>query len=268
MPARGGLFTTWVFHGHLPLRALARACREAGRTLRETLGLKKSRGAARSRTSPRIPDVKWSQVCRASAVVFHETDKADGNVSLSELAVLNALCRTHGARELFEIGTFDGRTTLNLAANSDGKVFTLDLPAGHATKFEVQGADNRYVDKPASGARFTSDPNRRLPEAQRITQLFGDSASFDFSPWHGKIDLVFVDGAHSYDFVVNDTRVALRLLKPTGGVIVWHDYGVWPDVAKALDDLLTEMPGLPLRHVCGTSLVVARIDPHPKPDPH
>jgi predicted O-methyltransferase YrrM len=240
MPARGGLFSHYVFHGHLPLHAHAHAGREFLRALR-------------------IPDVKWSAVCRAAGVVFHEADQRDGNVSLAELAVLNALCRTHRPETIFEIGTFDGRTTLNLAANCDAQVLTLDLPAGHATKFAVVGADNRYVDKPASGARFTSAPNCHLPEARRITQLYGDSASFDFTPWHGKMDLVFVDGAHSYDFVINDTRVALRLLKPAGGVIVWHDYGVWPDVAKALDDLLTEMPGLPLQHVRDTSLIVARM---------
>ena len=259
MPAASRLFSSYVFHGYMPVRSFAHACREASRSLRVTLGLKKPRGASRTPASARIPDVKWSEVCRADGVVLHEPDKADGNISLAELAVLDALCRTHRPRAIFEIGTFDGRTTLNLAANSDASVFTLDLPAGHATKFAVVGADNRYVDKRASGARFTSEPNCRLPAARRITQIYGDSASFDFSPWHGKMDLVFVDGAHSYEFVVNDSRVALKLLRPAGGVIVWHDYGVWPDVAKALEGLLNAQPALPLKHVRNTSLVVAAI---------
>ncbi|MBI3880765.1 MAG: class I SAM-dependent methyltransferase [Verrucomicrobia bacterium] len=259
MAAASGLFSFYVFHGHMPARALAHAARDASRRARIALGLKKAPPAAKPRTSEKIPTVKWSELCRASGVVFHESDKADGNVNLAELAVLNALCRACRPRELFEIGTFDGRTTLNLAANSEANVFTLDLPAGHATKFEVVGGDNKYVNKPASGARFTSEPNCRLPAAQRITQLYGDSASFDFSPWHGRMDFVFVDGAHSHDFVMNDSRVALKLLRSGGGVIVWHDYGVWPDVAVALEDLLKEQPALPLRHVRGTSLVVARI---------
>jgi predicted O-methyltransferase YrrM len=218
---------------------------------------RKLRGVRRPSRLGSLPSVAWSEVCSPRAVCFREARKADGNVNLMELAVLNALCRSTAPRSVFEIGTFDGRTTLNLALNSDADVFTLDLPANHPTRFEVVGADNRYVNKPASGARFTSEPNCRLPCVRRITQLYGDSAAFDFSPWHGRVDFVFVDGAHSYDFVVSDSRVALQLLRPEGGVIVWHDYGVWPDVARALDEFQAQHPELKLVHIRGTSLAVS-----------
>jgi len=156
-----------------------------------------------------------------------------------------------------EIGTFDGRTTLNLALNSDAQVFTLDLPGNMETVFQVKGSNEKYMKKQSSGARFSSPPHTGLPCVERITQLYGDSASFDFSPWYGKIDLVFVDGAHSYEYVVNDTNIALRLLSPEGGIIVWHDYMVWPDVTRALHELKEKMPSLPLVHVRDTSLVVS-----------
>jgi len=40
------------------------------------------------------------------------------------------------ARNIFEIGTFDGRTTRNMAANvtKDGHVYTLDLPSDLVTE--------------------------------------------------------------------------------------------------------------------------------------
>jgi predicted O-methyltransferase YrrM len=58
----------------------------------------------------------------------------------------------------------------------------------------------------------------------RIHRLFGDSATFDFSPFHNQVDLFFIDGAHSYQYVRNDTEKALPCVKK-GGVIAWHDYG-------------------------------------------
>ena len=47
-----------------------------------------------------------------------------------EVMVIAALAREAAPANAFEIGTFDGRTTLNIAANlrAGGKVWTLDLP--------------------------------------------------------------------------------------------------------------------------------------------
>jgi len=243
-----------VYNLYIPSREFAHGFRAASHAIREKLGLRKKRA---NEVGWKLPTVHWSTICRPNGALFLETDKADGNVNLTELAVLNALCRTHKPKEIFEIGTFDGRTTLNLALNSEANVHTLDLPAEELESSEVVGADKRYVDKPSSGARFTSPPHNALPCVKRIQQQLGDSAKFDFSPWHGKMDFIFVDGAHSYDFVVNDSDVALRLLNPKGGVIVWHDYGVWPDVAQALRELKEKKPDLPLVHVKGTSLAVS-----------
>lgn len=68
----------------------------------------------------------------------------------------------------------------------------------------------------------------------RITQLYGDSAIFDFSPYAGSIDLIFVDGAHSFEYVMKDTASACRMLTDRG-VILWHDYSAWPGVTEALN---------------------------------
>ncbi len=247
-------FILWLY---LPLHRLGVASRDTLRRLRTALGLRKpppSRGAELRRKHS-------GSVCSSAGVKFAATDRADGNVNLVELAVLNSLCRTHHPKTILEIGTFDGRTTLNLALNSEAQVFTLDLPVTTEAKLGTVGGDIKYVDKPrhAIGARFAQPPHDALPCAQRITQLYGDSATFDFSPWHGKIDFVFVDGAHNYDYVMNDSRAAFRLLRPEGGVIVWHDYGKWMDVTRALDEIQASAPSLALVHIKDTSLVVAKV---------
>jgi hypothetical protein len=58
----------------------------------------------------------------------------------------------------------------------------------------------------------------------KITRLYGDSATFDFAPYHGTIDLFFIDGAHSYEYVRSDTINALACCHP-GSIIAWHDFG-------------------------------------------
>jgi predicted O-methyltransferase YrrM len=185
---------------------------------------------------------------------LRELRGVDGNVTTFELVSLCLLARSISPRTILEIGTFDGRTTLNLAANSPGAtVFTLDLPREELPSAEARIApsDRKYVDKAVSGARFHGTDCE-----SRIQQLYGDSATFDFTPYHGEVDLVFVDGAHSYEYVLSDSRNALRLLRSGSGVIVWHDYGTWDGVTRALDELRRHEPAFArLRRIHGTSLV-------------
>ena len=190
-------------------------------------------------------------------VLVLEQDEANGNVTSFELLLISQWVAHQQARECFEIGTFDGRTTLNVAANlpADGHVYTLDLPATDIdrTTHTIAPGDQSFIRKEQSGARFVG-----TAWESRITQLYGDSATFDYSPYEGKMDLVFVDGSHSYDYVKADTATALRLLKP-GGTIFWHDYGSkwWKDLTRALNELYAEDPRLSqMRHIKGTALVV------------
>jgi hypothetical protein len=208
------------------------------------------------RQRSRIPQVDVATVLDRSAPVdLREAVAVEGNVTLLELLIIDQLIRLRRPKALFEIGTFDGRTTLNMAANcpEDGQVYTLDLPAdsSHTTAFPLDTGDQRFIKKTSSGARYVG-----TPFAPRIHQLYGDSASFNFEPYRSAIDLLFVDGAHSYDYVLNDSRRAHELLRDGRGLILWHDYLTWEGVTKALNELyLTNEAFRGLRHVRGTSLV-------------
>jgi hypothetical protein len=116
----------------------------------------------------------------------------------------------------------------------------------------IEPGERRYVEKPVSGARFLA-----TPWAARIEQLWGDSATYDFGP--EPVDLAFVDGSHAYEYVLGDSRRTLALLPPAGGVIVWHDYGEWDGVTRALDELRATDPAFAgLTRIAGTTLVVLR----------
>jgi hypothetical protein len=123
-----------------------------------------------------------------------------------------------------------------------------------APKFTLAPGETAFVQKPRSGRHFLEAAPEWRAAAARITQLFGDSATFDWSAHAGRAGLVFVDGSHAYDYVVADTDTALRLVA-NKGMVIWHDYGVWDGVTRALQEIEGSRH-LGLRHVRGTSLVV------------
>lgn len=193
----------------------------------------------RDGVKPYYPSKKLYDLCDpAQAVEVYEAEPQDGNVSLHELYVINALVRRYQPQTIFEIGTFDGRTTLNMAANApaNAQVFTLDLPreALGDTALPIKEGDQIHINKEGSGARFA-----QTRWAQQITQLFGDSAQFDFAPYHHQCDMVFVDGAHSFEYVMRDSVTARSLLRDGKGVIIWHD-AIMDGVGDALNQLFCE----------------------------
>lgn len=208
-----------------------------------------------------LPVVSIDELTEPSLpVVLRELDGVNGNVTLLELVALARLVRSRRPRVIFEIGTFDGRTTLNLAANSpdDARIYTLDLPASaeSTTAFPLHVGDRQYVRKPASGERVhTSDL------AHKVTQLLGDSGAFDFRPYSDAggagVDFVFVDGSHSYDYARSDSLNAIAMLRGGHGTIVWHDYNDWRGVSQALHELRRgDARFAGLRWISGTTLAV------------
>lgn len=187
-----------------------------------------------------------------------EEESVNGNISTLELSVISELVHNYKPNSLLEIGTFDGRTTINLAKFSpdNSKVYTLDLPKEELekTKYKLAKGETKYVDKNDSGERFKEHHANCV---KKITQLYGDSASFDFSPYMKQMDFIFIDGSHTAKYVMNDTEIAFKLLKASGGIMLWHDYGVWKDVTKVLNKyFLYDERFKNVHHIKNTSLVI------------
>jgi predicted O-methyltransferase YrrM len=168
--------------------------------------------------------------------------------------VIAALCRALEAKTFFEIGTNRGRTAWTVARNNpDCEVFTLDLPSRASIDqlmLQVNASDRDFFVQ----AWDRGDAYRGREEEQRITTLEGDSATFDFSPYTGRMDVVFIDGAHSYSYVKNDSERAFRMLAPDG-LIAWDDYPAIPGVYRYLNELALGLDRR-LYHIFGTRLVL------------
>lgn len=244
-PTIAGYYATRVY---LPLSSLSRGLRRFSRRLRghsddflQCTGLRK---------------VSWRSCTARSLPRVWETKKANGNVRISELAILSALAAScQNGSNLFEIGTFDGRTTLNLALNAPAQcpVFTLDLPPDQATKYRIVEGERHMVRKPVPGSRYEKYRATHAEAIGRIHQLLGDSATFDYAPYKDSCSLVFIDGSHAYEYVKSDTDAAMAMVRG-GGVVLWHDYGIWEGVTNALEEL-EQRERLGLCNIQGTSLV-------------
>jgi len=106
----------------------------------------------------------------------------------------------------------------------------LDLPrTNRQTKFDIKLSGDLEVAHQAEKADLIPKHCRA-----RVTFLEQDSATFDESPYAGTMDAVFVDGAHVYEYVRNDSEKGWRMLRP-GGVVIWHDFRPQtPDVMRYL----------------------------------
>jgi predicted O-methyltransferase YrrM len=159
----------------------------------------------------------------------------DTSVTLFELSCILMAMRSVDARRVLEIGTFDGNTTLNIAANlpAGGEVTTIDLPIEAPSELALaleKPRERNITDRSILGEQFRG---RQCPG--RIRQVLGDSAKLDFAALGKGFDLAFIDGCHAYNYVKSDTEKVLSVMRP-GGVILWHDYAMMESVSRAVDE--------------------------------
>src|ERR1044072_374644 len=103
-----------------PFAALGKRLRSVSRKLR---------GGMDPKSETRLPAVHWSALLPANPIYLVEARKELGNATQGEPALLATAATTVAAgADVVEIGTFDGRTTLNLAINTPAEVVvhTLD----------------------------------------------------------------------------------------------------------------------------------------------
>lgn len=145
--------------------------------------------------------------------------KTHASISLLEFTALILLLKRAGSKQIFEFGTFKGISITQLASNlpPGSNIYTLDLPDEQLnTQFSTDPEDAAIAVETGKGSLV---PAELRP---RIQFLKCDSAKFDESPFAGKMDFVFVDGAHNFDYVKSDSEKGWRMLR-SGGIIAWHD---------------------------------------------
>lgn len=202
---------------------------------------------------PRIPATQLEQVFpgidKTEVTLTHHV--GDRALSHGEALVLALIVAYLEPQRILEIGTAGGQGTALMATQAPGaKIDTLDLGNDRSSLGQQRG-QAPWQDLASVGLAY-----RQAGVGERVTQHLADSARFDFGQLEQSIDLAFIDGAHTYEYVVSDSRSVLGCLR-AGGTVVWDDCDYRsPGVSRALADLRRQ--GLPVYRIAGTRLAVMR----------
>jgi predicted O-methyltransferase YrrM len=224
LPAsRWPAFSRAMAFKHWPLVRDVRFAQKSGRFLR---------GARKRR-----PDLKWGEFER---IARHF--KQDDMGSYAERGYLFQLASDAPVNaQVIEVGSWMGASTCFIAGGLEGagaKIFAVDNFQGLSTCGEDAAWYNRHLKK--LGANSTLEIFRenfaRLGLASRSEPVVSDSlaAARTLESKRGTIDLIFIDGDHSYDACKADIQAWAPFVKP-GGVIAFHDFGSRADgVTRAI----------------------------------
>jgi predicted O-methyltransferase YrrM len=162
-----------------------------------------------------------------------------------ETSILLALVRSVRPRVMIEFGCNDGITAKRMLENlpSLQKYIGIDVPFGHNPTLLCQ-----LTETPVNAGWCAADDPRFFYLEKRSQLLCTD----DLEP----CDAVFIDGDHSCEAVMHESRLVRRLIR-TPGLIAWHDYSnPAVEVTEALDTLHSE--GWPINCVEGSWLAFMR----------
>ena len=176
-----------------------------------------------------------------------------GGTSLGELTILAAATRLIQPKKVFEIGTFNGRTSAVFLMNAhpDATVCSLDLPPDPQAREDLIDSD-LYLIKRRRLAFYVYEYGLE----KRFQQILCDSLKFDPEPHRDTVELGFVDGAHDYQYVKSDTE-KMAVMMAAHGLVFWHDYGGkgrFAPLTAYLDELGRTIP---MYRIPGTTLVWA-----------
>jgi predicted O-methyltransferase YrrM len=166
-----------------------------------------------------------------------------GNISMTELFYLIMAVRLFKPEKIMEFGTYNGRTTLNIALNSEVPIITVDLPRFKKLRtvhpLEDKGNKRGLDETGYVGVKHKLWKGQDPEIINRITQVWEDTARLEFKRYENSIDFLFIDASHSYENCKNDSYNVHKVITEKG-IVFWHDYAGWPGVTEALNEYYEE----------------------------
>ena len=147
-----------------------------------------------------------------------------GMTSDYEAWIIASLSRI--SKNIFEFGTCSGKTTYLMALNSNknSKITSITLDPDRVSSFSKKDKDNKISFR---NIKNESIYNKFLffnsEEEKKINVIFQNSLDFNEEKFKKKMDLIFIDGGHTYSIIKSDTEKAFKMIN-SNGIILWHDY--------------------------------------------
>lgn len=171
----------------------------------------------------------------------------NGTSMITDLTLLKSLARRFSNCAYLEIGSWRGESLANVSEVTDDCT-SVTLSADEMRSFNL-------------GEEFIKVHGIYSNHIKTIRKIEANSHTFDFNSLNKKFDLIFVDGDHSYEGVLNDTMKVFQLLRNSESIIVWHDYGFHTEDTR-YNTLKAILDGIPrekhknLYHVSNTMCAV------------
>lgn len=178
----------------------------------------------------KLPQIHLKSLIPSETIDLELYSFLDGGSMATDLGLLKSLAQSFTNCRYFEIGTWRGESTANVASVATF-CKTLNLSTEQMNEL---GLSQEYI----KHHDFYSQP------ISHIEHVKGSSLDFDYQK-ESPYDLVFVDGDHHYDFVKSDTQNVLKYLLHDQSIVVWHDCSISPmeprfEVIMAILDSLSE----------------------------
>jgi predicted O-methyltransferase YrrM len=186
-------------------------------------------------------------------------DSIEGWLLFSEgMWLFNAARSLPNRANLLEIGSYKGRSTCCLALGCRGsqkRVFAVDPFDGGP-------------DLPTANSLPDFSQNIKRCRVSDSVEPFVGLSSEVAKTWDKRINLLFIDGSHSYEDVLADFTNFFPHVVP-GGIVVLHDViETWPGVFKAWHEVIKHrLSGVGYRDALGYGRKRMN-DDRPSPRPH
>ena len=165
------------------------------------------------------------------------------------------------SKNIFEFGTCSGKTTYIMGLNSsdDTKIISLTLNPNEIDEVSKKNEDNKISFRNIINESIYSKFLFSGDEVEKkIEVIFKNSLYFNHKDYKNKMDLIFIDGGHTYSVVKSDSEKSFDMIKKNG-IILWHDYVPGKRSAKDVVKYIHEISkNKKLYSIKGTSLVYCK----------
>lgn len=148
---------------------------------------------------------------------------------------LAGLIRLLHAPACVEIGAFIGKTANAMLGGGASHVYSIDLWSSEPDPTGATPWEKPWLIGPEHGRHVFEIYCRNVPMLARATPLVGPSLQWA-ARWPFPVDLIFIDGNHSYESCRKDIAAWTPHVRP-GGILCGHDYcDACPGVKRAVDE--------------------------------
>jgi predicted O-methyltransferase YrrM len=130
------------------------------------------------------------------------------------------------SKKIFEFGTCSGKTTYLMGLNSsdDTRIISITLDPNDLNDLKKKDIDNkvsfRNIIQESVYEKFLFSEKE---VEKKIKIIFQNSLNFEHNKYKNEMDLIFIDGGHTYSVLKNDSEKSFDMLS-SSGIILWHDY--------------------------------------------